>query len=97
MNLADLRRLTIKTNVRIRFALSNGMECVLNEHGVAQVPQLHAIPEFNLEDELTRVATFTLEPVAPEKGKPRPRVLTRDELSALAGGKPSEQHDDHED
>ena len=52
MKLADLRKLSIKKQLRIRFRLKNGMECVINEHGVAQVPALQAPPEFNLEEEL---------------------------------------------
>jgi hypothetical protein len=99
MNLADLRRVSIKTNVRIRFTLSNGMECVLNEHGIAQVPALHAIPGFNLEAELAQAAQFTLEPAATlVKGKPKPRILTREQMSSLAGGRPSDAgHADHDD
>ena len=97
MNLADLRRISIKTNARIRFPLSNGMECVLNEHGIAQIPALHAIPDFNLENELARAAKFTLEPTAQEKGKPGPQILSREQMSALAGGKPAETHDEHDE
>ena len=99
MKLADLRRITIKTSVRIRFPLSNGMECVLNEHGIAQIPALHAVPDFNLEDELARAAQFTLESASPiEKNKPRPRQLTREQLAALVGAKTAAAgHDDHDE
>ena len=44
MNLSDLRKVTVKKHLRIRFPLSNGMECVVNEHGIAQVPALRAFP-----------------------------------------------------
>jgi hypothetical protein len=98
MKLADLRRVSIKSNVRIRFALSNGMECVLNEKGIAQVPALHAIPLFNLEEEFARATQFTLEPAGVEKGKPRHRVLTRDQLASLVGVKPADAgHDEHDE
>lgn len=30
MRLLDLRKVTVKKNLRIRFSLSNGMECVVN-------------------------------------------------------------------
>jgi len=74
------------------------MECVLNEKGIAQVPALHAIPQFNLEEELARATQFTLEPAAVEKGKPRHRVLTRDQLASLVRVKPAEAgHEEHDE
>jgi hypothetical protein len=102
MNLADLRRITVKKQLRIRFTLSNGMECVLNEHGIAQVPALRSVPAFNLEDELAAVQQFLVEPVvvgSKDKGKSTPRNYTRTELSAMAaagtGGESA--HDDHDE
>src|SRR5438034_1403626 len=53
----------------IRFSLPNGMECVLNEHGIAEVPAMRAAGDFNLEEELGRAAQFTLEPVLQAKEK----------------------------
>ena len=98
MKLADLRKVTIKTNSRIRFSLSNGMECVLNEHGIAQVPAMRAVGDFNLEEELSRASQFTLEPAAPvEKTKSRPQILSREQMSALLGQKSAEAHDDHDE
>ena len=49
MTLSDLRKLTVRKQVRIRFRIANGMDCVINEHGVAQVPELRRIADFNLE------------------------------------------------
>jgi hypothetical protein len=102
MNLSDLRRVTVKRNLRIRFPLSNGMECVLNEHGIAQVPALHAVPSFNLEQELAAAREFVVEPaVVTEKNKTsmKPRRYSRDEMATLAtagAGGPA-GHDEHED
>jgi hypothetical protein len=102
MKLSDLRRVTVRKNLRIRFALSNGMECVLNEHGIAQVPALRAVPAFNLEQEFAAAREFVVEAAdATEKDKARqkPRRYTRDEMAALATagvGSPS-GHDEHED
>ena len=53
MKLADLRKLAIRRQFRIRFPLRNGMECVVNQRGVARVPALNGIPDFNLEEELS--------------------------------------------
>ena len=40
MKLGDLRKLSIKQKTRIRFAVTGGLECVITEHGIAQVPGL---------------------------------------------------------
>ncbi|MBV9507828.1 MAG: hypothetical protein JO323_22795 [Acidobacteriia bacterium] len=85
MKLADLRKISVRQNLRIRFQLSNGLECVITEHGVAQVPALRRVPDFNLEQELSSVASFVLEPAGGDKNRPAaPRSLNREELSALA-------------
>ena len=106
MKLSDLRKVTVKKHLRIRFSLSNGMECVVNEHGIAQVPALRAVPAFNLEQELVGVQTFLVEPADAhakdkdkDKGKPKPRSYTRDQMSALAtaGLGAEAAHDEHED
>jgi hypothetical protein len=82
MKLADVRRAAVKKHLRIRFRLSNGMECVVNEHGIAQVPALRAVPSFSLEEELSRAAEFVVEPVGEAKSKPRSCSLQ--ELAQLA-------------
>jgi hypothetical protein len=102
MKLSDLKKVTVKKHLRIRFALSNGMECVVNEHGIAQVPALRAVPAFNLDDELVGVQAFVVEPAeSPDKnkGKPRSQAYTRDQLVALvtAGAVGETVHDDHDD
>jgi len=101
MKLAALRRVAVKKRLRIRFSLSNGMECVLNEHGIAQVPALRAVPAFNLEDELAGAREFLVETAgaAKDAAKAKPRRYTRDELAVLAnaatGGEAA--RDEHED
>ncbi len=102
MRLTDLRKLTVKKHLRVRFTLSNGMECTVNEHGVARIPALSTIPGFNLEDELTAVMTFLVEPAAAgpkDKAAPKVRAMTRDEMSALAaaGSHGETAHDEHDD
>jgi len=102
MKLSDLRRVTVKKNLRIRFSLSNGMECVLNEHGIAQVPALRAVPAFSLEEEFAAAGEFFVEPAdvtEKEKAKAKPRRYTRDEMAALAsaGTAGPASHDEHED
>lgn len=100
MTLRDLLKFSVKKNLRIHFALANGMECVLSEHGVARVPALKAVPAFNLEDELARAQEFLVESAvdAKEKTKPKPVRYTRDELAALASAAPGEAvRDEHEE
>jgi hypothetical protein len=99
MKLADLRRVAIKTGVRFRFPLSNGLECVLTEHGIAEIPALRAVPNFDLEDELARAVQFTMEPVSTaEKSRNRLEVLNREQLAALVAPKTAAAtHDDHDE
>src|SRR5437868_10695853 len=89
MKLSDLRKITVKKQIRIRFRLPNGMECVLNEHGIAEIPALKAPPDFNLEEELSHVDQFTMEPVPSgpkQTSKEKPRNVSREQLAALIGG-----------
>jgi hypothetical protein len=97
MKLADLRRLAIRAQVKIHFRVRNGMECVVNHHGVAHVPALHAVPDFNLEDELAAAAEFLLEPAVVIKAdKSAPRKVSRGELAGMAAV-PSAAGSDHEE
>ena len=99
MTLADLRKLSIKKQLKIRFPLKNGMECVVTEHGIAQIPALKGIPDFNLEQELESTTEFLLEPVATDKKNASPpRPVSREELSQMAAtGPAAAAHDDHDD
>ncbi|MGA1995501.1 MAG: hypothetical protein ABSH45_06940 [Bryobacteraceae bacterium] len=87
MTLADLRKLSIRRDLRIRFTLSGGMECLIGEHGIAQVPGLRSIPEFNLEEELAAAQQFTVEsPAGRSRKSTAVRTVIRQELEALAAG-----------
>ena len=100
MKLAELRKLAIKKQQKIRFPLNNGMECVVNELGVAQVPGLDRVPDFNLEHELETAQIFVLEPLdAGQKNAPRPRAMAREEFAALLSAAPAAavHHDERED
>jgi len=102
VTLADLRKLAIRRQIRIRFALRNGMECVVTEHGVAQVPALKGVPDFNLEDELAAAAGFMLDPVAaakaasPKAASPA-ATLDREALAAMLGSGAAAQTGEHEE
>ncbi|MDR3699077.1 MAG: hypothetical protein P4L56_05535 [Candidatus Sulfopaludibacter sp.] len=99
MKLADLRKLSIGKQLRIHFRLTNGMECVITEHGIAQIPELKGIPDFNLEEELVLAGQFLLEPVVVtgKKNPAPPRSLGREELTRMTASGPAAAHDDHED
>lgn len=104
MKLAELRKLSIRKQIRIRFQLRNGMECVISEHGVAQVPALQGIPDFNLEEEVAMAGEFLLEPAAlpdkksERKNPPKPRSVTSAELAGMTASSssagPAPDHDD---
>ncbi len=98
MKLADLRRLAVKQQLRVLFQLHNGMECVVNEQGVAQIPSLRQAPDFNLEEELASAERFRLEPARADTRKgPRSRLVSRAELAAMAGAGTGAAAPDHED
>jgi len=100
MKLADLRKLSIKKQLKIHFRLHNGMECVISEHGIAHIPELKGIPDFNLEQELESAGEFLVEPAAApdKKNPPRPQKMDRAQLAAMtATGPAAAVHDEHED
>ena len=103
MTLVDLRKLAIRRQSKISFNLRNGMECVVSEDGIARVPELKSVPDFNLEQELAAASTFVMEAAIPagmkNPAKPRAASLGRTEMSALALDSPAAAvpHDDHDD
>jgi hypothetical protein len=94
MKLADIRRLAIRKHQKIHFRLRNGMECVVNEEGIARIPELKGIPDFNVEEELAEAAEFLLEPAPPAQ----PRTVARAEMTSLVSASPAaavaHEHDD---
>lgn len=87
MRLNDIRRLAVRRKVRIGFVLSNGMECVIDEHGISRVPKLNGPFDLNVETELATASAFSMQPVggdAAKGGGTRMRPLRREELEALA-------------
>jgi len=98
MKLADLRKLSIRQQIRIHFRIGNGMECVVTEHGLAQVPGLNTIPDFNLEQELSSAGEFLLEPVTAAKVPAKPRQISREELAGMvAASAPGAAAVEHEE
>ena len=85
MKLSDIRKITVRQRMRVRFALANGMHCVIDEHGLARVPGLKAPPDFNLEDELAGATRFEMQPL-----EGAPVSVPRSELERLAAGGPAE-------
>jgi hypothetical protein len=99
MKLADLRKLSIKQEMRIHFAVVGGLECVITERGIAQVPGLHGAPAFDLERELDRAREFRFEPARqPDRKHTAPvRVHTRDEVVRLLAPASATTAAEHED
>jgi len=99
MKLADLRKLSIKQKTRILFPVAGGLECVITEHGIAQVPGLRGAPAFNLESELAAAREFRFE-LAGEldrKHAAPPRTLTRDQVAGMLGPASATAAAEHED
>jgi len=94
MTLTDLRRLSIRKRLKIHFKLRNGMECIVNEQGVAQVPELKSVPNFNVEEELAAAGEFLVEAAAPAQA----RKVLRAEMATMTASSPAaavaQEHDD---
>lgn len=85
MKLTDLRKLTVKKHIRVHFHLQNGMECIIDEHGLAQIPALNKVPDFNLERELISVGEFVLEmpKETDKKGVAKRQTIAREQMDAM--------------
>jgi hypothetical protein len=100
MTLTDLRKLTVKKHIRVHFHLQNGMECIVDEHGLARIPALNKVPDFNLERELVSVGEFVLEmpQETDKKGIAKRQTLAREQMDAMtsapAGGAAAAAHDE---
>lgn len=98
MKLGDLRKFAIRQQTRIRFSLTNGLECVVTEQGIAQVPELNRVADFNLEQELAAAQNFHLDtPAADAKTPARTRAVGREELAALTDAGHGVEVHDHEE
>jgi hypothetical protein len=98
MKLGDLRKYAVRQQTRVRFSLANGLECVVNERGIAQVPALQAIPDFNLEQELAGAQQFQLDTLPADPKQPiKTRAIRREDLAALTDGSPAAEAHDHDD
>jgi hypothetical protein len=95
MKLSDVRKMAIRQQTRVRFRLSNGQECVVNEHGVARVPGIRDVSPPNLETELAGVPEVQLENIA--LAKPVVRTVSRAEFEKLVVSQPVAAHDDHDE
>ncbi len=102
MKLADLRRLAIRQQTRVRFALpgASPFECVIDEHGIARIPGLKETAGFSLEEELAAAREFELETVpVSSKAEAQRRRAKRDEVEKLAahGSGSAAAADDHDE
>lgn len=98
MKLADLRKLSVRQNLKIRFQLPNGLECIITEQGVARIPALSRAPDFNLEQELVSIGEFILEPAAAgKKASETTKRLRREEMESLVAPNSASAGADHEE
>ena len=96
MKLTDLRKMAIRHQTRVRFLLANGLECVVDEHGIARIAGIRDAPPFNLEEELAGVSGFQLESL--DVTKVAPRTVARAELEKLCSAQPTAvAPDDHDE
>jgi hypothetical protein len=88
--------LAIRKQLRVRFTTANGVECLITESGLAQVPTLKEVPHFNLEDVLAETVSFRVEPVATGKAQVTSRDQLEQMIAAMAPGAAVGAHD-HDD
>jgi len=100
MTLAEVKKLAIRRQVRIRFSLES-TEALIDEHGIAKVPGLQNVPAFNLDHALGNVTQFKLELLGPDgkaksiqnaKGEEVAKMIAG--LSAADAAKATDDHDD---
>lgn len=96
IKLADVRRIAIRQQLRVRFSLTNGMECVVDEHGIARVPGLTEPPGFSLEEEFTHAMQLAVEPAGGPPAGAR-RAISRADLEKMAVPHAAGAADDHEE
>ena len=99
MTLGELRKLTIKKQLKIHFTLKNSLECIIDEHGLALVPDLRKTPDFNLDLELAEASVFLVDFVkeVDKKGVAKRQRFTSAELAALTKAGPAGAAADHDD
>ena len=97
MKLAALRKLAVRSNLRVRFDLPGGMEGCVDEHGLLRIPSLAGPAGFDVEAELACAERFRIEPVAEAAADALVRTVTRGEIEALLGAVPQAPAPAHEE
>jgi hypothetical protein len=95
MKLADIRKMAIRQQTKVRFRLANGLECEVDEHGLARMPGIRDAPQFTLEEELAVITEFELETAPPAKSGPR--KVSRAELEKALGVRPEAAEEEHDE
>jgi len=96
MKLTDVRKMAIRQQTRVRFRLSDGTECVVNEDGIARMPGIRDVPQLNLEDEFSQATEVQLETPG-NATKTSVRTVSRAELERLVSNQPVPTPDDHDE
>lgn len=96
MKLSDLRRFCAKQQSRIRFPIEGGLECIITERGLCQIPALNHPPGFRLDDQFAKAEFFIMETVG-DKQRAGPRKLLRAELETLTAARTSAVPVDHDE
>jgi hypothetical protein len=96
MTLAEAKKLAIRRQLRIHFVVREGLDAVINERGLAEVPGFRAIPDFNLEQTFAAAGTFRVEPANDPKARVQTMTLAdlEKQLAQLSGVVDSGDHDE---
>ena len=91
MTLTEARRYAVSKKTRIEFSTASGLDCIIDEHGIARVPELKAAPDFTMTNEFDNATTFVL-----VRGAQR-ETVSRQQLSDMAGPSKAANHAHDED
>ncbi len=83
MKLSDVRKLAIRQQLRIRFRLSDGNDCIVMEDGIARMPGIRDVPQLNLEADFARATEMHIEHAVSTPKTVAPRTVPRAELEKL--------------
>lgn len=89
MKLADLKKFSARKRAHVSFTLPNGMECVIDPHGIARVPQLNKVPDFNLDQCASAAESFSVRTGGSDRAHSTSRAELEKLISSLGGATPT--------
>ncbi len=85
MKLGDLRKLTVRGSLEVRFRVAGTAECLVDNQGICRLLDIEGFRDFNLEEEFARAEEFVVEPSEQihRRRSDKPRSLNRQQRAEL--------------